>query len=121
MTDADPFTVACIVTGALLIAMTIANSFIARLPLSAAMLYLAVGVGIGPWGLGLVSPDPFGQAQLLERLTEVAVLISLFVRILTAMTHRCRHSYRLFWLVLMGFVRRQYDTGCRFLFPITSP
>jgi NhaP-type Na+/H+ or K+/H+ antiporter len=77
--DADVFTVASVVVGVLLIAMTIANSFIARLPLSAAMLYLAVGAGIGPWGLGLLSLDPIGQAPLLERLSEVAVLISLFV------------------------------------------
>jgi len=79
MMGAEPFTVACIVAGALLIVMTIANSFIARLPLSAAMLYLGVGAGIGPWGLGLLDLDPLGRAPLLERLTEVAVLISLFV------------------------------------------
>ena len=77
--NAEPFTVACVVTGALLIAMTIANSFIARLPLSAAMLYLGVGAGMGPWGLDLLDLDPLGRAQVLERLTEVAVLISLFV------------------------------------------
>ena len=72
------FTLSCIVVGALLIAMTIGSSFIARLPLSAAMLYLAVGYGIGPAGLGLVTLHPLRDAELLERLTEVAVLISLF-------------------------------------------
>jgi hypothetical protein len=41
----------------LLIVMTMGGSFIARLPLSAAMLYLAVGYGIGPAGLGLVTLD----------------------------------------------------------------
>ena len=72
------FTLTCIVIGVLLIAMTIGGSFIARLPLSAAMLYLAVGYGIGPAVLGLVTLDPLRDAALLERLTEVAVLISLF-------------------------------------------
>ena len=72
------FTLWCILIGVLLIAMTMGGSFIARLPLSAAMLYLAVGYGIGPAGLGLVTLHPVHDAALLERLTETAVLISLF-------------------------------------------
>jgi NhaP-type Na+/H+ or K+/H+ antiporter len=80
MTFPEPttFTLACIVAGALLIAMTLGGSFIARLPLSAAMLYLGVGVAISPVGLGLLKLDALKNAVLLERLTEVAVLISLF-------------------------------------------
>ena len=35
-------------------------------------------MGIGPWGLGLLVLDPIEDASLLERLTEIAVLISLF-------------------------------------------
>jgi NhaP-type Na+/H+ or K+/H+ antiporter len=72
------FTLWCILLGVLLIVMTMGGSFIARLPLSAAMLYLAVGYGIGPAGLGLVTLDSLQDAALLERLTEIAVLISLF-------------------------------------------
>ena len=72
------FTLWCILIGTLLIAMTMGGSFIARLPLSAAMLYLAVGYGIGPAGLGLVTLHPLHDAALLERLSEIAVLISLF-------------------------------------------
>lgn len=72
------FTLSFIVVGVLLIVMTMGSSFIARLPLSAAMLYLVVGMGIGPDGLGLLTLDPLKDAQLLERLTEIAVLISLF-------------------------------------------
>ena len=78
MDESTTFTVACIVIGLLLIAMTMGGSFVARLPLSAAMLYLAVGWGIGPAGIGLVDLDPFDDAKLLERITEIAVLISLF-------------------------------------------
>jgi len=78
MTEPTHFTLACIVAGALLIAMTLGGSFIARLPLSAAMLYLGVGVAISPVGLGLLKLDAMKNTVLLERLTEVAVLVSLF-------------------------------------------
>src|ERR1700693_5664252 len=78
MSDPTVFTLSCIVVGVLLIAMTIGGSFIARLPLSSAMLYLAVGYGIGPAGLGLVTLHPLRDAELLERWTEMPVLISLF-------------------------------------------
>lgn len=68
-----------IVIGVLLIAMTMGNSLIARLPASASMLYLLVGLGLGPAGLGLLVLDPFqGDRALIERMTEIAVLISLF-------------------------------------------
>jgi len=78
MTEPADFTLGCIIVGLLLIAMTMGSSFLARLPLSAAMLYLAAGIGIGPLGLDLVHLDALTNAVLLERLTEVAVLISLF-------------------------------------------
>lgn len=78
MTPPDLFTQACLVLGLLLVAMTMGGSFIKRLPLSAAMLYLGIGMAIGPWGLGLLVLRPTRDVVLLERLTEVAVLISLF-------------------------------------------
>lgn len=78
MLEPSDFTLGCIIVGALLIVMTLSGSFIARLPLSAAMLYLGVGVAIGPMGLGLLKLDALKNVALLERLTEVAVLISLF-------------------------------------------
>ena len=40
--------------------------------------YLAVGFGLGPAGLGLVTPDPIAHAAFLERITEIAVIVSLF-------------------------------------------
>ena len=78
MTEPSAFTLGCIIVGLLLIGMTLGGSYLARLPLSAAMLYLGVGVAIGPSGWGLLKLDAMQNVALLERLTEVAVLISLF-------------------------------------------
>jgi sodium/hydrogen antiporter len=72
------FTLACLIIGTLLIAKTLAGSFISRLPVSAAMVYLVAGIALGPSGFGLWRLDVLHDGILLERLTEVAVLISLF-------------------------------------------
>ena len=78
MADGNAFALGALIIGLLLIAMTMGSSFIRRLPLSAAMLYLAVGMAIGPLGLGLLQLNALENRVLLERLTEIAVLISLF-------------------------------------------
>jgi len=65
-----------IVVGALLIAMALGSSVLKRLPLSTSLLYLLVGYLLGRFGLGQL--DPYVQAKLLEHLTEVAVIVSLF-------------------------------------------
>jgi len=65
-----------IVVGALLIAMVLGGSVLKRLPLSTSLLYLLVGYLLGRFGLGRL--DPYGQTKLLEHLTEVAVIVSLF-------------------------------------------
>ncbi|HEV2148969.1 MAG TPA: sodium:proton antiporter [Longimicrobiaceae bacterium] len=67
-----------LVTGALLVLLAVSGSVFQRLPLSVAMVYLMAGVLIGPAVLDLFYVDPVGQAALLERITEVAVIISLF-------------------------------------------
>jgi NhaP-type Na+/H+ or K+/H+ antiporter len=79
MAEVSPFTLGFVVIGALMIVMTISGSFISRLPVSAAMLYLLVGMGIGPSGLRLIDLDLVDDSVLLERATEIAVIISLFV------------------------------------------
>jgi len=78
MYEPDDFTLGYIIVGTLLIGKTLGSSFIHRLPLSVAMLYLAVGMAIDPWGWGLLKLDPFKNVVLLERLTESALLTSLF-------------------------------------------
>ena len=49
-----------------------------RLPLSTSMLYLAAGVLIGPHALNLIHFDAIMEAAIVERITEVAVIVSLF-------------------------------------------
>ncbi len=72
------FAIWTLIIGALLISMALSGTLLKRLPLSTAMLYLAAGYGLGPVGLALMTPDPLIYTVLLERMAEVAVLISLF-------------------------------------------
>ncbi|HEX6323332.1 MAG TPA: cation:proton antiporter [Vicinamibacterales bacterium] len=67
-----------VITGALLIGMALAGTVLKRLPLTASMFYLAAGACLGPWGAGLLDVDAVDDAAILERLTEIAVIISLF-------------------------------------------
>lgn len=67
-----------VIAGALLVGIALAGSVLKRLPLTAAMFYLAAGAALGPWGAGLLHIDTLRHAELLERFTEGAVIISLF-------------------------------------------
>ena len=67
-----------VVVGLLFVVMALAGSVLKRLPLSTSMLYLAAGAALGPLGAGLLHVDVYGQSQLWERVTEVAVVVSLF-------------------------------------------
>lgn len=62
--------------GLLLLMVTLGSGWISRLPVSYAMIYLVVGILLSPYGLNLIPERP--EAKLLERLTEIVVLISLF-------------------------------------------
>ncbi len=64
--------------GGVLLAMGLITPVIKRLPITSAMIYLGVGILVGPMVLGLFHFNPLKQSALLEVLTEVAVLISLF-------------------------------------------
>lgn len=67
-----------IVVGLLLIVMALGGTVLERLPLSTSMLYLGAGLAVSPLWLDLMAPHPLGHTVLLERLTEVVVLVSLF-------------------------------------------
>ena len=64
--------------GALLVTMVLAGTLLGRLPLSSAMVYLGLGWLLGPDGIDVLRPDPLAHTALLERLAEIALLISLF-------------------------------------------
>jgi NhaP-type Na+/H+ or K+/H+ antiporter len=69
---------ALLIIGLVLVGMALAGSVLKRLPLTASMFYLVVGVLIGPAGLGLLDLEPIAASALLEHVTEIAVIISLF-------------------------------------------
>ncbi len=77
-TQSMSFSIWAVVIGALLIIMALSSTLLKRLPLSTAMLYLFAGVVLGPIGWELMSPDPFLFSASIERMTEIALLISLF-------------------------------------------
>jgi NhaP-type Na+/H+ or K+/H+ antiporter len=72
------FAIWAVIIGALFILMVLSGTLRKRLPLSTAMLYLAVGFALGPAGWAVFKPHPLADAALLERVAEVAVLLSLF-------------------------------------------
>jgi sodium/hydrogen antiporter len=67
-----------LIIGLLLVVVAISGTFLKRLPFTATMLYLALGALLGPLGFGFFSIDPIARASLLERLTEIGVIVSLF-------------------------------------------
>ena len=77
-----------IVTGALFIAMALAGSFVARVPLTPSMLYVGAGILLGPHVSGLLTVSPVDHAGVLERLSEIAVIVSLFTRRASSCEHR---------------------------------
>ena len=74
MTDAQWF----ILIGSLLLVMGMSTTLLKRLPVTTAIIYLAVGLVVGPSALNLFHFNPLKESALLEIMTEIAVLISLF-------------------------------------------
>lgn len=67
-----------LVIGALLLLRGLTATLLQRLPVTPAIIYLGVGMLVGPMALNLFHFNPLKESALLEALTEVAVLISLF-------------------------------------------
>jgi NhaP-type Na+/H+ or K+/H+ antiporter len=65
-------------SGVLLLTMMLAGTLLDRLPLSPAMIYLALGYLLGPGVANALRLDAVTDAALLERVAEIALLISLF-------------------------------------------
>jgi NhaP-type Na+/H+ or K+/H+ antiporter len=58
--------------------MGLSVSWVKRMPLTTAFLYVLVGLAIGPYGLAMLTVDPLASSRLLEHVCEIAVVISLF-------------------------------------------
>ncbi len=65
--------------GALLLLMSLASGWIRRLPVTPFSLYLLAGIAAGPWPLGLVDVDVASHGAVVVRVTEMALVVSLFL------------------------------------------
>ncbi|MEQ8961285.1 MAG: sodium:proton antiporter [Coleofasciculus sp. C2-GNP5-27] len=72
----DIYILALLVIGLLLLLVTMGSGWIKRLPLSYALIYLVVGIFLGPYGTNLIQLQP--RTEFLERVTEFVVIVSLF-------------------------------------------
>jgi NhaP-type Na+/H+ or K+/H+ antiporter len=98
-----------LVVGAVLTMLALSTSLLNRLPIPTVLPYLVVGVAIGPLGIGLLDVLPIQQASLIERLSEVAVSLSLFA---AGLKLRTRLTHPVWWLpVRLAFVSMTLTVG----------
>ena len=64
--------------GGLMLLIACLDIYVRRLPVTTTIVYLIVGVILGPVGIHLVRIDPVRDAAFLERITEIGVIVSLF-------------------------------------------
>jgi sodium/hydrogen antiporter len=76
----DIYIIDLFVIGLLLLMVTLGSGWISRLPLSFALIYLVVGVCLGPYGFGIIQlrNSATFNAELLERISELVVIVSVF-------------------------------------------
>jgi sodium/hydrogen antiporter len=72
----DVYILSFLVIGLLLLTLTLGSGLIARLPLSYALIYLVLGMILGPYGVNIIQLKP--EAELMQRLTEFVVIVSLY-------------------------------------------
>ncbi len=65
--------------GVVLLLIALSSAYRRNLPVSTSAIYLAIGAAIGPLGAGWLRIDFGAEVRWLERLTEVAVIVALFV------------------------------------------
>lgn len=65
--------------GLLLLFMALTSAYLRRLPITTSAVYLASGLAISPVGMKLIEIDFVEWRSVFEHLTEIAVIISLFV------------------------------------------
>jgi len=77
MTMSFPIWIA--LAGALLLVMAFSATYFRHLPITSSAIYLGVGLLLGPVGFGAIAVDFSTKSTVIEHLTEIAVIISLFV------------------------------------------
>ena len=65
-------------SGLLMTSVALTGTSLGRLPVTAAIVYLLAGYALGPAVANILTPDPLLYSLVLERIAEVAMLISLF-------------------------------------------
>src|ERR671914_2929766 len=65
--------------GGLLLLMALSSAYLRNLPISTSAIYLALGLAISPLGFDWTRIDLREDVRWFERLTEVAVIVALFV------------------------------------------
>src|ERR671921_260611 len=65
--------------GGLLLLMALSSAYLRNLPISTSAIYLALGLAIGPLGFDWIRIDLGEDVRWFERLTEVGVIVALFV------------------------------------------
>lgn len=73
----NDITIWSLIVGSVFLLAALGDGPLHRWPISMPVIYLGVGVAIGPWGLGVLQLDLIKNAKVIEVLTEVAVLVSL--------------------------------------------
>ena len=67
-----------VLAGVLLVGVVMSSTLLRRLPVSASIIYLGVGLLLGDGALGMVSWNVVRESAVFEHLTEIAVIVSLF-------------------------------------------
>ncbi|HEY5935681.1 MAG TPA: cation:proton antiporter [Kofleriaceae bacterium] len=62
-----------------LLLMALASSYVRDLPITTSALYLGLGLALGPVGFDVISLDVVARSRYIERITEAAVIVALFV------------------------------------------
>src|ERR671920_2550400 len=65
--------------GGLLLLMALSSAYLRNLPISTSAIYLALGIAIGPLGFDWLRINLNQEVGWFERLTEIAVIVALFV------------------------------------------
>ncbi|MDQ3035534.1 MAG: cation:proton antiporter [Myxococcota bacterium] len=67
-----------VIASVALTVVTVGAALLRKLPITVAMLYLGLGVALGPAALGALTIDPWEDRVALHRVAELAVVIALF-------------------------------------------